>query len=115
MRFRKRTTAETQTLAAIFRQERFTKQNRVKLSTTGILITFLTLLTTKSMGQRTYSIGDKVKRTDKVEILTTTPIQGPFVRFTEKRFILIVSKMDLIQATKETAALFDKDELKCWT
>jgi len=71
-----------------------------------------TLLTAKSMGQRTYSIGDKVKRTDKVEILTTTPIQGPFVRFTEKGFILIVSKVDLIQATKETAALFDKDEVE---
>lgn len=62
------------------------------------------------MGQGTYSIGDKVKRTDKVEILTTTPIQEPFAKFIEKRFTLVVSKEDLIKATKETASLFDKDE-----
>ena len=86
------------------------KYIRVKLSTTGILIACSTLLTFKSMGQETYSVGSKVKKKGKVEILSTTPIQGPFVKFIEKRFTLIVSKLDLIQATKETGALFDEDE-----
>ena len=64
------------------------------------------------MGQGTNSIGDKVKRKDKVEILTATSIQEPFARFIEKQFILNVSKADLLKATKETAALFDKDEVE---
>lgn len=82
----------------------------MKLSGQTIFLVILTFASLPSIGQKRYWVGDQVSRPGQVEILTTKQITGPLVIFIEEGFSVTVSKVDLMQATKETAALFKKDD-----
>ena len=75
--------------------------------------TICLLLSSYSFAQKDYSIGDKIKRKEPVNIRSTVPIRGPFVTFIEKKFTLEVSKADVLNVIQElNNYLLDKDDIE---